>query len=79
MQDNIKFNCNECGSSWIAATPQEYKTEFWHGDVIKEGYCPICGAVVQINLTQNFSFVNSNFHSYHGRSIKFFIYRFNLQ
>ena len=53
QQENIKFNCYKCNHSFIA-TPQEYKTVFWHGDIIKEGYCPICGAVNQINTTKEF-------------------------
>ena len=47
MQENIRFDCHKCGVSFVA-TPQEYKTVLWHGDIIKEGYCPVCGAVTQI-------------------------------
>lgn len=53
MQKNERFNCYKCGHSFIA-TPQEYRSIFWHGDIIKEGYCPICGAVTQINTTKEF-------------------------
>ena len=61
MQKNIKFDCHKCGTSFIA-TPQEYKTVFWYGDIIKEGYCPVCGAVIQINTTR----LNDNFSSSGG-------------
>ena len=53
MHKNQKFDCHKCGHSFIAM-PQEYRTMFWHGDIVKEGYCPICGAIVQINVTDNF-------------------------
>lgn len=52
MQKNIKFDCHKCGHSFIA-TPQEYRNIFWHGDIIKEGYCPICGAITQAKEFQS--------------------------
>ena len=58
MQRNIKFDCHDCGNSFIA-TPQEYKTVFWHGDIIKEGYCPFCGKIIQINITRDKNFKSS--------------------
>ena len=54
MQENLRFNCKKCDTSFVAM-PQEYKTVFWHGNIIKEGYCPVCGAVIQINTTRGFS------------------------
>lgn len=48
MQENIKFDCPKCGHSFIA-TPQEYKIITTPHTNIKEGYCPICGTVIQIN------------------------------
>ena len=53
MQENIRFQCDKCGTLFIAE-PQDYKTVFWNGDIIKEGYCPVCGHVVQINTTRGF-------------------------
>lgn len=53
MQENIKFTCSKCGVMFIAK-PQDYKTIFWNGDIIKEGYCPVCGAVNQLNTTRGF-------------------------
>jgi len=54
MQKNIKFNCYKCKHSFVA-TPQEYRTVFRHGDILKEGYCPYCGSVNQINTTKQFT------------------------
>ena len=52
-QENVKFDCYKCNHSFIA-TPQEYRTVFWYGNIIKEGYCPVCGAVNQFNTTKGF-------------------------
>ena len=48
MQENVKFECCKCGHSFIA-TPQDYKIITTPHTNIKEGYCPICGTVIQIN------------------------------
>lgn len=52
MKENTRFKCYKCGKLFIAE-PQDYKTVFWYGDIIKEGYCPFCGAVNQINTTKD--------------------------
>ena len=48
MNENKKFECPYCGHSFIAHV-DEYKTVFWHGDVLNEAFCPICGKIIQIN------------------------------
>jgi len=53
MQKNEKFDCPKCNHSFIA-TPQEYKIITTLHTNIKEGYCPICGTVIQINTNDDF-------------------------
>jgi hypothetical protein len=36
------------------AAPEDYRTVYWHGDILKEAYCPFCGAIIQINTTNGF-------------------------
>ena len=54
MEDNIKFDCPQCGNSFLA-TPQDYITaSTFNGVVIKEGYCPVCGTAVRTNTNNSF-------------------------
>ena len=54
MEEKIKFNCPNCKHSFLA-TSQEYKTKSISDSVvIKEGYCPICGTVVKIDVNNSF-------------------------
>ena len=54
MEEKIKFDCPNCGHSFLA-TSQEYKTESTFNDVVvKEGYCPVCGTIVKININNDF-------------------------
>jgi len=44
------FTCRNCGKMFQASR-DEYKTNFWHGEVYNEGYCPYCGEVNNVKTT----------------------------
>jgi len=52
-QENIRFHCPKCNNFFIA-TPQDYKIITTPYTDIKEGYCPVCGTVIQINPLDGF-------------------------
>lgn len=52
MQENVRFDCYKCGHSFMAS-PQDYRTTFWYGEIVKEGYCPFCGAIIKQNNKDN--------------------------
>lgn len=39
---NVLIECKECKKRY-QVSEIEYKTVFWHGDILIESYCPYCG------------------------------------